>query len=156
MRPLSEADAFLEAARESSDRFEALYVLAIATGLWRGELLSLRWDDVDLERGTLFMLGRAPEVSVLERDSIQKVPESAGASLSRRLLAIRAISGLGTGTFSLAWQSSIVLVESGGLLPRTRRLPPQADRVRHIRWGRARRKASQGLGKRSSVYRPSR
>jgi integrase len=53
MRPLSGADAFLEAARESSDRFEALYVLAIATGLRRGQLLGLRWDDVDLERGTL-------------------------------------------------------------------------------------------------------
>src|SRR5215213_8227641 len=60
MRPLSEAEAraFLEAARETGDRFEALYVLAIATGLRRGELLGLRWDDVDLKRGTL-RVGRA-------------------------------------------------------------------------------------------------
>jgi len=44
MRPLSEAEAraFLEAARESGDRFEPLYVLAITTGLRRGELLGLR------------------------------------------------------------------------------------------------------------------
>ena len=60
MRPLSEAEAraFLKAARESGDRFEALYVLAITTGLRRGELLGLRWDDADLEQGTL-RVGRA-------------------------------------------------------------------------------------------------
>ncbi len=60
MRPLSEAEArtFLEAAREAEDRFEALYVLAITTGLRRGELLGLHWDDADLERGTL-RVGRA-------------------------------------------------------------------------------------------------
>src|ERR671920_684913 len=60
MRPLSEEEArtFLDAARQSGERFEALYVLAITTGLRRGELLGLRWDDVDLERGTL-RVGRA-------------------------------------------------------------------------------------------------
>jgi integrase len=60
MRPLSEIEArrFLEAARETGDRFEALYVLAITTGLRRGELLGLRWDDADLDRGTL-RVGRA-------------------------------------------------------------------------------------------------
>jgi integrase len=60
MHPLSEdeARAFLETAREAGDRFEALYVLAISTGLRRGELLGLRWDDVDLERRML-RVGRA-------------------------------------------------------------------------------------------------
>lgn len=58
MRPLSESEAraFLDRAR--GDRFESLYVLAITTGLRRGELLGLRWDDADLERGTL-RVGRA-------------------------------------------------------------------------------------------------
>src|SRR5215216_640460 len=42
---------FLEAARE--DRLEALYVLAVHCGLRQGELLALRWEDVDLETGTL-------------------------------------------------------------------------------------------------------
>src|SRR5215217_3530329 len=46
-----QARAFLEAAR--ADRFEALYVLAIHCGLREGELLGLRWNDVDLEAGTL-------------------------------------------------------------------------------------------------------
>jgi integrase len=46
-----QARAFLEAAR--GDRFEALFVLALHCGLREGELLGLRWDDVDLEDGTL-------------------------------------------------------------------------------------------------------
>jgi integrase len=60
MHPLSEPEArtFLETARETGDRFEALYVLAITTGLRRGELLGLRWADADLARGTL-RVGRA-------------------------------------------------------------------------------------------------
>ncbi len=37
----------MEAAR--GDRLEALYVLAVATGMRRGELLGLKWSDVDLE-----------------------------------------------------------------------------------------------------------
>src|SRR5829696_3461783 len=46
-----QAHAFLSAAR--GDRFEALYVVAVHCGLRKGELLGLRWDDVDLEAGTL-------------------------------------------------------------------------------------------------------
>jgi integrase len=53
IRPLSpkQANVFLEAAR--SDRFEALYVLAITSGLRKGELLGLKWDDVDLDASKL-------------------------------------------------------------------------------------------------------
>jgi integrase len=46
-----EANRLLEAA--SGDRLEALYVLAIHTGLRQGELLALKWEDVDLERRVL-------------------------------------------------------------------------------------------------------
>ena len=46
-----QAKTFLQAARE--DRFYALYVLAIHYGLRQGELLGLKWDDVDLNNGTL-------------------------------------------------------------------------------------------------------
>lgn len=47
MRPLSaeEARGLLEAA--SGDRLEAFYVLALHTGMRRGELLGLKWEDVD-------------------------------------------------------------------------------------------------------------
>lgn len=53
MRPLSEDEArrLLSAAR--GNRLEALYVLAVHVGLRHGELLGLRWDDVDLEGGTI-------------------------------------------------------------------------------------------------------
>lgn len=37
----------------AGDRLEALYVLAITTGMRRGELLGLHWHDVDLDRGSL-------------------------------------------------------------------------------------------------------
>ncbi len=41
----------LEAA--SDNRFKALYMVAIHTGLRRGELLGLKWTDVDLDAGML-------------------------------------------------------------------------------------------------------
>jgi integrase len=46
-----EAQRFLAAIR--GDRFEALYLLAISTGMREGELLGLRWQDLDLERGAI-------------------------------------------------------------------------------------------------------
>jgi integrase len=46
-----QARKFLHAAR--GDRFEALYVLSLTTGLRMGEALGLRWSDVDLDAGTL-------------------------------------------------------------------------------------------------------
>jgi len=46
-----QARVFLEAAK--GDRLEALYLLAIHTGLRQGELLGLKWVDVDLDRRTL-------------------------------------------------------------------------------------------------------
>jgi integrase len=53
INPLSpdQARAFLETAR--GNRFEALYVLAVTAGLREGELLGLKWDDLDLDSGTL-------------------------------------------------------------------------------------------------------
>ena len=46
-----QAKAFLEAARE--DRYEALYVLAVHYGLRQGELLGLKWADLDMDAGVL-------------------------------------------------------------------------------------------------------
>ena len=52
-RPLSaeQVKTLFKALR--GDRLEALYILATHTGLRQGELLGLKWDDVDLETGTL-------------------------------------------------------------------------------------------------------
>ncbi|MGW0086563.1 tyrosine-type recombinase/integrase [Streptomyces sp. NPDC003393] len=51
-RPLTAAEArqFLDAAR--ADRLHALYELALRTGLRKGELLGLHWEDLDLNSGT--------------------------------------------------------------------------------------------------------
>jgi integrase len=56
IHPLDEtqANAFLLAAR-GERRFEALFILALRTGMRQGELLALHWQDVDLERGTLLV-----------------------------------------------------------------------------------------------------
>ncbi len=53
IRPLNEvqARALLEAAH--SDRLEALYVVAITAGLRQGEILGLRWHDLDLDADKL-------------------------------------------------------------------------------------------------------
>jgi integrase len=46
-----QARAFLDAVK--GDRLEALYSVAVALGLRRGEALALRWADVDLDKGSL-------------------------------------------------------------------------------------------------------
>ena len=46
-----EARALLAAAK--GDRLEALYAVALTLGLRQGELLGLRWEDLDLDRGVL-------------------------------------------------------------------------------------------------------
>jgi integrase len=53
MHPLSpeEARKLIEAAH--GDKLEALYVLAVHTGMRQGELLALRWEDVDLNEGII-------------------------------------------------------------------------------------------------------
>ena len=48
---LTEIHGFLTAV--AGDPLEALYVLAVTTGARQGELLALRWQDVDLEAATM-------------------------------------------------------------------------------------------------------
>ena len=49
-----QARSFLKTAR--GDRLEALYLLAIHTGLRQSELLGLKWEDVDLDDKRLSVL----------------------------------------------------------------------------------------------------
>lgn len=53
VQPLSASDAqkLIQAVRGS--KIEALLILAVTTGMRRGELLALRWDDIDLKQGVL-------------------------------------------------------------------------------------------------------
>ena len=50
---VEQASRLLETARGS--RIEALLLVAVTTGMRRGELLALHWDDVDLEKGVLYV-----------------------------------------------------------------------------------------------------
>jgi integrase len=82
----SEVRTLLEAAR--GDRLEALYVVALCTGLRRGEVLGLKWSDTDLEEGTLSVKRS------LDVDGTSKTPKNRS---SRRTLKLttRALAALG-------------------------------------------------------------
>ncbi|GAB2584643.1 site-specific integrase [Streptomyces capparidis] len=51
-KPLTAAEARQFLHTTSSDRLHALYELALRTGLRKGELLGLHWEDLDLDGGT--------------------------------------------------------------------------------------------------------
>src|SRR5215212_2820185 len=79
-----QAKAFLEAAR--GDRYEALYVLAIHCGLRQGELLGLKWSDVDLD-------GRVLQVRRTMSDTCTgRVEEQPKSGKGRRIELIRSVS----------------------------------------------------------------
>src|SRR5919107_133697 len=69
--------ALLEAASES--RLEALYVIALHTGLRRGELLGLKWTDADLNAGTLTVR------CSLDVDGTLKMPKNRAARRTLKL-----------------------------------------------------------------------
>ncbi len=56
------------------DAFEALWILALTAGLRQGEVLALKWPDVDLERGSLRVV--ASLVRILGQESILAEPKS--------------------------------------------------------------------------------
>ena len=44
-------------AAKIQPQFEAIYVLAITAGMRLGEIRALRWQDIDLDKGTLKVTG---------------------------------------------------------------------------------------------------
>jgi integrase len=53
IQPLSSEQVKVLLETAIGERFAAIYVLAIHTGLRQGELLGLKWEDVDLENGLI-------------------------------------------------------------------------------------------------------
>jgi integrase len=53
VKPLTPAEVTALLSAASDERLEALYVTAVHTGLRRGELLGLKWTDIDLDARTL-------------------------------------------------------------------------------------------------------
>lgn len=66
------SEAFLEAAQ--GERLEALYLVALRCGLREGELLALRWSDVDLE---------AAKPALLVRHTLTRGEDGRGGSLGK-------------------------------------------------------------------------
>jgi integrase len=122
MHPLSvlEARQLLEAAR--GDRLEALYVLAVHTGMRRGELLGLQWEDVYLDdiyptirvrrtltrKGTGYVLGEPKTKN--SRRSVRLTPGAVEVLRTHR--ARQAEEKLRTG--SLYGDQSLVFAGKGG------------------------------------------
>jgi integrase len=57
MKTLSAAEARVLCQAAAGSRFEALYVLAVTTGMRQGELLALKWSAVNLEQGVVRVTG---------------------------------------------------------------------------------------------------
>lgn len=92
MSPLTpeQAKLFLQTAHDAGDRLEALYVLAIHTGLRQGELLGLKWDDVDLEDGSLQV---RRTLSITKNGPVFTAPKTSGSRRSVKLTS-KAIGAL--------------------------------------------------------------
>jgi integrase len=75
-----QARALLDAVRE--DRFYALYLIALTLGLRKGELLALRWQDVDLDKATMQVSGS------LQRIEGKQVRVEVKTSASNRTLRL--------------------------------------------------------------------
>ena len=78
-----EAQNFIEACQ--NDRLGALYVLALSTGMRQGELLALRWRDLDLDAGHLYVNGTLQRT----KDGLTiAAPKTAGSRRSVMLSAL--------------------------------------------------------------------
>jgi integrase len=64
VQPWSTEEASRFLAASAHHRLHALFAVGVALGLRKGELLALRWDDVDLESGVLHV-----------RQNVQRLPE---------------------------------------------------------------------------------
>jgi integrase len=87
IQPLSreQVHTFLKAV--SGDRLEALYVVAITAGLRRGELLGLKWEDLDLDAGMLQVRRTLSETSSGHIFEAPKSGKGRGVRLTQRATA---------------------------------------------------------------------
>ncbi|HLG51624.1 MAG TPA: site-specific integrase, partial [Chloroflexota bacterium] len=71
-----ECARFLETARTAGSRYYPLFATALATGLRQGELLGLRWQDLDLAAGTLTVQQTLEAAGTAPRFGTPKTPTS--------------------------------------------------------------------------------
>jgi len=63
MKTLSSEHAVQLMTTSDGDRFHAIIVLALTTGMRQGELFALKWEDIDLEPGRLSVRSTLIEIS---------------------------------------------------------------------------------------------
>ena len=140
-----EASRFLTASADH--RLHALFAVGVALGLRKGELLALRWDDVDLEGGVLHIrqnVQRLPEIGLVfgppkSNKSRRTIPlPAASAKVLRTHRANQAAEALALGP---AWvDSGLVFTSTVGTVIEPRNLNRFFDeliakaRVRRIRF----------------------
>jgi integrase len=83
-----EANRLLSAAH--GNRLEALYVIALTTGMRQGELLGVRWRDVDLDRGAVQIRGTMQAT----KDGLRFAETKTRGSRRHVLLSARAVDAL--------------------------------------------------------------
>ena len=125
MRPLApeEARRLLDTARD--DRLEALYILALTTGMRRGELLGLKWSDVDMEnkrvsvRRTVTRIDDGKRVALGDpkiRKSRRTIPLTRGAMKALRRHLERQLAHMDDAGDSYADQGLVFATEVGTLI----------------------------------------
>lgn len=80
MKPLNwqEVQRFLQEAE--GNRYYAAYILELSTGLRKGELLGLKWEDLDFERGTLLVKRQLLRVGKEEGGLVLSEPKTKRSS----------------------------------------------------------------------------
>lgn len=135
-----QARRVLRASRE--DRFHALYVLALCLGLRRGELLGLRWEDVDLDTGTLEVVQTLQRVSG-ELRFVRPKTENSERTIPLPHFCIDALKGHRERQLaerSDAWPG---WEDHGLVFPSRRGTPMEPDNLRRS-WGAVRKAADLG------------
>ena len=88
--PMQKQDVrrFLEAAQ--GNRYYPAFILEMATGLRRGELLALRWKDIDLDKGTLTVNRTLTRVAIPKGDKkTQLVFQPPKTEKSQRVIKLK-------------------------------------------------------------------
>jgi integrase len=85
IHPLTREQARIlwEAASKEDDRFEALYVVALHCGLREGELLRLKWEDVNPGAGTLAVRRTLSETRTGHKFELPKYGKGRSVKLSQ-------------------------------------------------------------------------
>jgi integrase len=129
VQPWSTVEASRFLAASADHRLHALFAVGVALGLRKGELLALRWDDVDLEGGVVHVrqnVQRLPEIGLVfgppkSNKSRRTIPlPAASAKVLRTHRANQAAEALALGP---AWgESGLVFTSAVGTVIEPRNL----------------------------------